>query len=141
MIVFEKLTGIRERMPGAKAFHTWAFHRLYNYVEYKAEAEGIDVTQIDPAYTSQQCSRCGHTAYNNRTAQADFSRQKCGYSIHADYNAAKNIALKHVHAGQKSPHRRATRQLALKSGTMNANGAFTPASDGQSGSSPASSVL
>lgn len=51
-------------------------------------------------------------------SQADFSCQKCGYSIHADYNAAKNIALKYVRAGQKSTHGRAIRQLALKSGTF-----------------------
>jgi putative transposase len=141
VIVFEQLTGIRDRMPGAKTFHTWAFHRLYEYVEYKAEAEGIDVTQINPAYTSQRCSRCGYTARNNRTTQADFSCKQCGYQGHADYNAAKNIGLKHVRAGQKSPHGRATRQLALKSGTVSANGEFSPASDGQSGSSPASSGL
>nr|WP_205250457.1 zinc ribbon domain-containing protein [Halococcus salsus] len=37
---------------------------------------------------------------NNRTSQADFSCAKCGYEVHADYNAAKNIGFKHVHAGQ-----------------------------------------
>ena len=41
MIAFENLTGIRERMPNAKKFHTWAFRRLFEYVEYKAEMFGI----------------------------------------------------------------------------------------------------
>ena len=27
-------------MPGAKAFHAWAFRRLYEYVEYKATEFG-----------------------------------------------------------------------------------------------------
>src|SRR5699024_5544773 len=36
-IAFERLNGIRERMPRAKKFHTWAFNQLYGYVEYKAE--------------------------------------------------------------------------------------------------------
>jgi len=39
-VAFEELTDIRERMPGAKKFHVWAFRRLYDYVAYKAKAEG-----------------------------------------------------------------------------------------------------
>jgi IS605 OrfB family transposase len=124
-IVFEDLTDIRERMPGVKAFHVWAFRQLYEYVEYKAAEFGITTTQVDPAYTSQRCSKCGHTARGNRTRQAEFCCQACGYEVHADYNAAKNIGLKHVHAGQKSPRGRATYQLALKSGTLNASDEFT----------------
>jgi len=126
-IVFERLNGIRERMSKAKKFHTWAFHRLFEYVSYKAEPFGIDTVEVNPAYTSQRCSKCGHTARNNRTSQADFSCAKCGYSLHADYNAAKNVGLKHVRAGQKSRSGRANRQLALKSGALNANGEFAPA--------------
>lgn len=144
-IAFERLNGIRERMPRAKKFHTWAFNQLYGYVEYKAEAVGIDVTKVPPQYTSHRCSRCGHTARNNRPTQADFSCQKCGYEVHADYNAAKNVGFKHVRSGQKSPSGRANRQLALKQGALSANGEFSPATgesrDGQSGSSPASSAL
>jgi putative transposase len=144
-IVFEDLTGIRSRMPGTKKFHTWAFHELYEQVAYKAEARGIDTVQVNPAYTSQRCSKCGHTARNNRTSQADFCCQRCGYDVHADYNAAKNVGFKHVRSGQKSPTGRATSQLALKQGALNANGEFSPASgdsrDGQSGSSSASSAL
>lgn len=126
-IVFEDLTDIRDRMPGAKAFHAWAFRRLYEYVEYKAAEFGIGTEQVDPAYTSQRCSKCGHTARNNRTTQERFCCQQCWYEVHADYNAAKNIGLKHVHAGQKSPRGRANYQLALKSGTLNASDEFTSA--------------
>ena len=131
-IVFEDLTDIRERMPGAKKFHAWAFRRLYEYVEYKAEEYSFDVVQVNPAYTSQRCSKCGHTARGNRSTsngQDKFCCQKCGYEVHADYNGAKNIGFKHVHAGQKSPRGRANRHLALKSGTLNGNGRFTPADD------------
>lgn len=42
-IAFENLTGIRDRMAGAKRFHTWAFRRLSQYIEYKAEMFGIEV--------------------------------------------------------------------------------------------------
>lgn len=141
-IAFERLNGIRKRMPRAKKFHTWAFNQLFEYVEYKAEAVGIGVTQVPPQYTSQRCSRCGYTARNNRPTQADFSCRECGYEVHADYNAAKNVGFKHVRSGQKRPTGRANRQLALKQGALSANGEFSPAeSIGQSGSSPASSSL
>jgi len=126
-IAFEDLTDIRERMPNAKKFHAWAFRRLYEYVAYKAPERGIRVEQVDPAHTSQRCSKCGMTLEENRDG-TDFVCRKCGYETHADYNAAKNIGNKILSAGQKSPQGGATRQLALKSGTLNANGEFTPAS-------------
>ena len=126
-IAFEDLTDIRDRMPGAKKVHAWAFRRLYDLVSYKAEERGIRTVQVDPAYTSQRCSKCGHTARNNRPSQAEFRCGKCGYENHADYNAAKNVAMKHVRAGQKSPRGRANRHLALKTGMLNGNGEFSPA--------------
>jgi transposase len=121
------LTDIRDRMPGAKKFHAWAFRRLYDYTVYKADAEGIDATQVDPAYTSKRCSKCGTTLDENRPSQAKFCCQKCGYEVNADYNAAKNIGFRLLRAGQKSPHGGATRHLALKSGTLNVNGGYSPA--------------
>ncbi|WP_435156342.1 RNA-guided endonuclease InsQ/TnpB family protein [Haladaptatus sp. DFWS20] len=126
-IAFEDLTDIRNRMPGAKAFHTWAFRRLCEYVEYKAKEFGISTKQVDPAYSSRRCSKCGHTQRGNRPKQERFCCRKCGYEVHADYNAAKNIGIKHVHAGQKSPRGRANRQLALKSGTLNVSDEYTSA--------------
>lgn len=126
-IAFEELTNIRERLPNAKKFHTWAFRRLYDYVAYKADGEGIDTTQVDPAYTSTRCSKCGTTLDENRPSQAKFCCQKCGYEVNADYNAAKNIGFRLLRAEQKSPHGGATRHLALKSGTLNVNGGYSPA--------------
>ena len=104
-IVFEQLKGIRERLPHANAVHKWAFHRLFEYVTYKAESEGLVVKQINPAYTSQRCSKCGFTHEDNRlhnNGQDEFECLKCGYDVHADYNAAKNIGLKYLRDQQKS---------------------------------------
>ena len=92
MIAFEDLTDIRDRMPGAKAFHGWAFRRLYEYIEYKAAEFGIRTKLVDPAYTSQRCSKCGSTPNaGTERNRSGFCCQKCGYEVHADYNAAKNI--------------------------------------------------
>ena len=94
VIAFENLTGIRDRMPRAKKFHAWAFRRLFEYVEYKAEVVGISVEQVSPAYTSQRCSKCGFTHEHNRPTsdgQDVFECLKCGYSPHADYNAVAGL--------------------------------------------------
>jgi putative transposase len=126
-IVFEDLTGIRDRLPDAKQYHVWAFRRLYQYVEYKAAERGIECVQVDPRFTSQRCSRCGATSRENRTEQATFHCEDCGYENHADYNAAKNVGMTYLHSGQTSPGGGATCQLALKSGTLSCDGTFVDA--------------
>lgn len=54
------------------------------------EKYGITVTFVNPAYTSQQCSACNFVSQSNRS-QERFLCQNCGFSAHADHNAAKNI--------------------------------------------------
>jgi len=128
-MVFEQLNGIRERLPHAKAVHKWAFHRLYEYVTYKAESEGLVVRQINPAYTSQRCSKCGFTHEDNRphnNGQDEFGCLKCGYDVHADYNAAKNIGLKYLRDQQKSGRGGAPVGVHLNSGALNVNGEYSP---------------
>ena len=51
----------------------------------------VVVVVVPPAYTSQRCSACGHTAKENRESQAVFQCQSCGYAANADVNAAINI--------------------------------------------------
>ncbi|WP_089649578.1 RNA-guided endonuclease InsQ/TnpB family protein [Halobacterium hubeiense] len=126
-IAFENLTHIRERISNASKFQQWAFRELQRHVEYKAEEYGIDVDDVAPAYTSQRCSHgeCGFTHEDNRDGD-NFECLKCGKELHADYNAARNIGWRLVQHWLKSGAGRATSQLALKSGTLNANGDYTP---------------
>ena len=147
-VAFEDLTDIRDRMAGAKRFHAWAFRRLYEYVEYKAEMLDIEVEQVSPAYTSQRCSKCGFTHERNRRSKHRFACQKCEYELNADYNASKNIArklLNRLHSGQKSSDGGALCQCALTSGTLNLNGGFTASVDstteGESTNKPTTSVV
>ncbi len=103
VIVFEDLTGIRERLPQAKWRHVWAFRHLFEYVEYNSVERGVSVEQIVPNHASQRCSRrdCGFTHEDNRHGE-QFHCQKCGYEIIADYNGAKNIGMRYA---RKRRHR------------------------------------
>jgi transposase len=51
------------------------------------------VERINPAFTSQRCSVCGHVAADSRENQALFVCVACHYTSHADVNAARNIAV------------------------------------------------
>ncbi len=123
-IAFEDLTGIRSRLPNATVVHRWAFRTLLTFVQYRAKTRGLVVETIDPHYTSQRCSRtdCGHTDSDNRLSRDEFRCQSCGYELNADYNAAKNIAIKYVRRGHTSSRRTGVSQCALASGTLSLDG-------------------
>jgi IS605 OrfB family transposase len=95
-IALEDLKGIRERVKvrGAdqRARHSnWGFFQLRQFVSYKAQRTGVHVVEVDPRYTSQRCSACGHTERANRKTQSQFCCVVCQFASPADYNAAINI--------------------------------------------------
>ena len=96
-LALEDLTGIRDetmvRREHRYERHSWAFFQLRLFLTYKAAWAGVPVWLVDPAYTSQTCSRCGYCAASNRQSQSSFLCQQCGFCCHADYNAAINISL------------------------------------------------
>ncbi|MET8054824.1 transposase [Streptosporangium sp. NPDC005286] len=99
-IALEDLQGIRDRVrlrkPQRVTLHSWSFHQLGGFIAYKAARQGVAVVHVDPAYTSQACSSCGHVDKKNRPGQATFSCTSCGFAEHADVNAARNIASRGV---------------------------------------------
>jgi IS605 OrfB family transposase len=97
-LALEDLTAIRERTrfrQGQRAkMAGWAFAQLRTFVEYKARLVGVPVVIVDSRNTSRTCSRCGHCEKANRKNQATFRCRHCAISLHADFNAALNIALR-----------------------------------------------
>jgi IS605 OrfB family transposase len=96
-LALEDLTGIREgevtvRREQRYERHCWAFYQLRQFLTYKAAQASMPVYLVDPAYTSQTCSRCGYCDSANRQSQSSFKCKQCGFCCHADYNAAQNIA-------------------------------------------------
>ena len=91
----ENLTAIRDRVRLRRSqrdgLHSWASHHLRSFLSYKAQLAGVPLVAVDPRYTSQTCSVCGHREKANRVSQSSFLCKSCGYAAHADYNAAVNI--------------------------------------------------
>lgn len=95
-IAIEDLTGIRERTTVRRSqrsrHHNWPYYQLRSFIQYKSELHGVPLKTVDPAYTSQTCSVCGHVSRSNRVSRDKFVCSVCGYSANADRNAALNIA-------------------------------------------------
>lgn len=99
-LVFEDLKHIRNRVKARKQqrrrIHAWSFDRLKGFVEYKSEMYGHKVELIDPHYTSQRCSSCGHVSKKNRKTQSEFRCCECNFQHNADLNASLNIRFVHL---------------------------------------------
>ena len=67
------------------------WYEMHRQLEYKQLWRGGQVLAVPPAYTSQRCACCGHTAKENRLSQSKFRCQVCGYTANADVNGARNI--------------------------------------------------
>jgi len=68
-------------------------------LQYKAADLGFEIIEIDPKYTSQGCSKCGYIKKSNRNGHR-FTCKACGYQLHSDLNAARNIKLRGILARQ-----------------------------------------
>lgn len=94
-IQMEDLSGISSG-DAPRFLKNWTYFDLQQKIKYKAEAEGIRVVMVAPKFTSQRCSRCGYISSENRPTQEQFVCQSCGYTANADYNAARNLAIKNI---------------------------------------------
>jgi IS605 OrfB family transposase len=94
-IKFERLFTYRYLHPqNEEASHEFSFENgsfvsLLRLVERRAGERGIPVMYVNPTNTSKRCCRCG--GFGRRTRKR-FECPHCGSIIHADVNAAFNIA-------------------------------------------------
>ncbi len=91
LIRMEQLTNIRQTAKTSrkneKNLHSWSFYRLAQFIEYKAKMAGIGVEYVNPAYTSQECPKCGTL---NKSKGRSYVCG-CGYRNHRDIVGAINI--------------------------------------------------
>lgn len=89
-----------------KILGEWGYYQLQMFIENDAAKVGIIVRKVIPCFTSQVCSFCGHwdaTQRNGRSFSCGdpdceqhtkvFKHGTPSYWLHADWNAARNIAM------------------------------------------------
>lgn len=86
-----KMTGKKKGRRFNRKLGNWSFRQFAEFLEYKAEGLGKRVVFVNPKYTSQMCSRCGHREKSNRK-NSNFKCRRCLFELNADLNAARNIA-------------------------------------------------
>lgn len=74
----------------AKSISDVAWGQFLNYLTYKAENAGRKLVKVNPAYTSQDCSRCGHRQTLTLSDRI-FNCPCCGLHIDRDLNSSLNI--------------------------------------------------
>ena len=94
-LVFEDLIDIRQTAKQKKkerySLHSWSFYQQQMMIEYKSKKFGVNVHYVEPQYTSQRCSRCGHIEQANRKGNL-FQCKECGIVEDSGANAGFNIA-------------------------------------------------
>lgn len=94
------------------SFDNGSFVALLHLVEKRALNRGIPVLYVNPSNTSKRCSRCGGFG---RRVRKRFECPQCGRVIHADVNAAFNIAATSCTSDKAEIHLlRASRKMMRK---------------------------
>jgi putative transposase len=74
----------------AKSISDAAWSQFTSYLSYKAESAGRSYVAVNPAYTTQDCSRCGHRRAVPLSERI-YSCDCCGLQLDRDLNASLNI--------------------------------------------------
>ena len=92
LIAVEKLNtkGMMQNHGLAKSIGDAAWFRFRQELASKAASAGRRVVEVNPAYTSQDCSGCGYRAKKKLSERWRFCPH-CGLSLDRDTNAALNI--------------------------------------------------
>ena len=66
-------------------------HAIKIQLKYKSSLYGKHCALVDPAYTSQDCSSCGHRKSDLELSDRSYTCDNCGTEHDRDINAAKNV--------------------------------------------------
>jgi putative transposase len=82
----------------AKSIHDAAWSQFASLLSYKAAWAGRRFVAVNPAYTSQDCSGCGHRKADLTLSDRTYTCPCCGLALDRDLNAARNIMRVGQHA-------------------------------------------
>lgn len=103
-IVCENLKEVKKGSKGKirKKFNNklqrWSYPKVLGKLSRLADEQGVLLTKVNPAYTSQTCNLCGVVDKKSRNGSV-FQCTACGSRLDADLNAAINLS----HMGVYSP--------------------------------------
>ena len=89
-LVIEDLSEIKQGNRWGRKNQFWRVGYAQQKIEHVCEENGVRLTRVNAAYTSQMCSNCGIRHKNNRHGE-QFLCLSCGHTMDADVNAAINI--------------------------------------------------
>jgi putative transposase len=81
----------------AKSIADVSWSMFFTRLQAKAEEAGRQVVRVNPAYTSQTCSACGHCQPMPLSVRV-YECPHCGLVIHRDHNGSLNILTDGLHA-------------------------------------------
>lgn len=95
------LEGIQNKDRGKemnRKLHRFPHYKFKQLLRYKLKERGLPMVEVDEAYTSQTCHKCGEKGKRYR------GRFRCsGTEMDADYNGAWNIAKRALGKAEISP--------------------------------------
>ncbi len=83
----------RINKKSARSMLTWGHYRFKQLLKSMADRSGVMVVEINEAYTSKTCGRCGHI-HPFLGGSKKFKCFSCGFTVDRDWNGAFNIMLK-----------------------------------------------
>jgi len=101
-IIIEDLKNVKFKSKLSKIINNkiqrWTYPKVLSKIERLCEENGIQLTKVNPSYTSQICSGCGTLDKENRKGEL-YHCNSCNLEIDADLNASINI----LHRGVFDP--------------------------------------
>ncbi len=97
----------RRRKRNARGVYDAGMAEFLRILKYKAQRAGIEVVEVDPAYTSRTCSACG---YVNHALKGEewWTCPQCGAEHHRDENASVVIDQRDTDSSAGSSPEQAT---------------------------------
>lgn len=74
-------------------------------LQYKCKSKGINYYEIDEAYTSKSCTKCGNIKHDLGSAKV-YNCNKCNLEIDRDVNGARNILIKYFNLKRLSRNKK-----------------------------------